>query len=448
MRLIDPEREAFSVLSERLAPSGPAPLSIALSGGGDSVALLLMATAWARRHGRRVVAFTVDHQLHPESGRWTAAAGVAAVQAGAQWRSLAWEGEKPAAGLPAAARAARHRLIAEAARAEGAAVILIGHTADGVLEAGVMRAEGSTTPDPKIWSPSPAWPEGRGLFLLRPLLSVRRQALRDWLDRQGAAWIEDPGNADPRFARSRARSRLTSDHIGDMPTPAVEPGEPIQSSSTPDGRLMVERADVGEGSHRFMAMALVCAAGGATPPRRPALNRLLARLASGEDFTAALGGARIEADGRHVTFGREPGERTRGGLAATPVSPRAPTVWDGRFAIEAEVEGAIAPLAGRMASLPRAERQALRSLPASARGAIPVFVDGAGEARLPRPFGSAHARAVSLVGARLAGACGRIQREGDIQARLSDNGAEGLGLLSWGSGLSDAGICTGGEGRM
>ena len=448
MRLTDPQGEAFAVLSERLDPGSLAPLGLALSGGGDSVALLLMATAWARRHGRPVVAFTVDHGLHPDSGRWTAAAGAAAARAGARWRALAWDGDKPATGLPAAARTARHRLIAKAARAEGVSVVLIGHTADDLLEAALMRAEGSTTPDPKVWSPSPAWPEGRGLFLLRPLLSVRRQALRDWLERQGASWIEDPGNADPRFARSRARSRLASEDVGDGPQREVEQGEVLASCSTPDGRLMVARADLGPGSYRFMAMALVCASGGARPPRRAALERLLARLTSGEDFTAALGGARLEADGRHVTFGREAGERARGGLAVTPVSPNEATIWDGRFAIKAEVAGAVAPLAGRMAKLPPAERQALRALPAAARSAIPVFLDSAGEVRLPQPFGSAPASATSLVGARLAAACGRIQREGDIWARVSDNGAEGLGPLSWGSGLSDAGNWTGGEGRM
>ena len=448
MRLTDPEREAFRVLSDRLAPSGSAPIGVALSGGGDSVALLSMATAWARRHGRRVVAFTVDHRLNPESGRWTAAAGEVATQAGAGWRALAWEGEKPIAGLPAAARAARHRLIAEAARAEGVSVILVGHTADDVLEAGLMRAEGSTTPDPKVWSPSPAWPEGRGLFLLRPLLSVRRQALRDWLRRRGAAWIEDPGNADLRFARSRARSRLISPDPGGPSALAPDSSEIVEASATPDGRLKVERGDLGQGARRVVAMALVCAGGGVRPPRGAALDRLLARLASGEDFTAALGGARIEANGWHVTFGREAGERARGGLAAVSVSPHAPVVWDGRFAVAADVEGVVASAAGRMAGLLPTEREALRRLPASARGVLPVFVDTAGAFRLPRPFGAAPASAVSLVGARFAGACGRIQREGDIDARLSDNGAEGLGPLSWGRGLSDAGIWAGGEGRM
>src|SRR5205085_8990913 len=68
-----------------------------------------------------------------------------------------------------------------------------------------MREAGATMPDPHEWAPSPAWPEGRGVFLLRPLLGVRRAAIREWLEGRGERWIDDPANEDPRFARARAR---------------------------------------------------------------------------------------------------------------------------------------------------------------------------------------------------------------------------------------------------
>jgi tRNA(Ile)-lysidine synthase len=205
-----------AVLGARLTANDPAPLAVALSGGGDSVALLWLAAEWARSTGRRLLALTVDHGLHPESRRWTAEAGEIAARAGAAWRALSWEGEKPSAGLPAAARAARHRLMAEAARHAGASVVLVGHTADDVLEAQLMRASGSTTPDPQEWRPSPVWPEGRGIFLLRPLLGIRRDALRAWLTERGEGWLDDPANADLRYARTRARIALAAE-----PPPAV-----------------------------------------------------------------------------------------------------------------------------------------------------------------------------------------------------------------------------------
>ncbi|HEY0053290.1 MAG TPA: ATP-binding protein, partial [Caulobacteraceae bacterium] len=54
------------------------PVCIALSGGGDSVALLHLAESWARRRRRRLLALTVDHALHADSARWTEQAGAAA----------------------------------------------------------------------------------------------------------------------------------------------------------------------------------------------------------------------------------------------------------------------------------------------------------------------------------------------------------------------------------
>ncbi|HZW16533.1 MAG TPA: tRNA lysidine(34) synthetase TilS, partial [Brevundimonas sp.] len=183
-------------------------MALALSGGGDSMALLAVAAGWASDHRRRVLALTVDHHLNPDSPGWTAFARDTALAAGADWRGLSWEGPKPVAGLPAAARAARHRLIADAARAAGARVVLFAHTADDVAEGDVMRAEGSTLGRLRDWSPSPVWPEGRGLMLLRPMLDVRRRELRDWLTGRGTDWIDDPSNSDPKYARSRARASL------------------------------------------------------------------------------------------------------------------------------------------------------------------------------------------------------------------------------------------------
>ncbi|RZJ95179.1 MAG: PP-loop family protein, partial [Brevundimonas sp.] len=99
---------AFARLDLRLTRETGRPVALALSGGGDSVALLRLATDWARARGRSVLALTVDHRLNVESDGWTAFAGEAARAAGADWRGLSWDGDKPKTGLTAAARAVRH----------------------------------------------------------------------------------------------------------------------------------------------------------------------------------------------------------------------------------------------------------------------------------------------------------------------------------------------------
>src|SRR5262249_47542723 len=159
-------------------------------------------------------------------------------------------GAKPSTGLPAAARAARHGLLADAARALGAQVLLMAHTADDVAEARAMRAAGATTPEPREWAPSPAWPPGRGSFLLRPLLGVGPAAIRDWLRARGEPWTEDRANADPRYARARVRQ------AGVAPVePAAEP--PPLDGADADGFGVVTLAR--DAPVELVAIACVCA---------------------------------------------------------------------------------------------------------------------------------------------------------------------------------------------
>jgi tRNA(Ile)-lysidine synthase len=338
--IADLDAAVGAALDLRLQPVHTRPVAVAFSGGGDSLALLLAADAWAQRLGRDLVVLTVDHGLRAESAAWTAACAAVAVRLDRPFRALAWTGDKPKTGLPAAARAARHALLADAARAAGARVILIGHTADDVLEARRMRAAGSTVPDPREWSPSPAWPQGRGVFLARPLLGLSRRGIRDWLAARAETWIEDPANADLTYARARARH--TAQGCASAPEPAAgEHAAHLARVCEADaaGVLAIPRAALQAAApdfaRRFVAAACLCAGGGARPPLRARTERLVARLRGEEKFVSSLAGARITADTSTARFAREPGEAARGGLAPLRLAAGKVGVWDGRFEVSA-----------------------------------------------------------------------------------------------------------------
>lgn len=393
-----------AILDARLERDVARPVAVALSGGGDSMALLAVAADWAAARGRRVLALTVDHGLNPDSARWSELARLTAERLGAEWRNLSWAGDKPAAGLPAAARRARHALIAEAARTAGARVVLFGHTADDVAESALMQAEGSTLGTLRVWSPSPVWPEGRRLMLLRPLLDERREVLRDYLTARGLDWIDDPANTDLRFGRSRARAALA----GAAPTARVTPEQVsgMAPAVSEAGGVSLTRAV----DRRTLAMALVCAGGGDALPRGARLDRLIGRLRSGEAFTANLCGARIAADGADVIVMREAGEFARKHTPPLPLTPGFPAVWDGRFEIGTDQTGwAVVSAAGRLAALSPADRKALRTLPPFARGAVPVLIRDGADAPV---LAWRAARVRSLVGERLASALDQTTHEG------------------------------------
>ncbi len=367
-------------LDARLSFDHAAPVVVALSGGGDSMALLSLAWDWSMDRGRRLVAVTVDHALNPDSSDWSRRCEAAAEALGVGWIERRWTGDKPSTGLTAAARAARHALIADAARDIGARVVLTGHTADDVAEGEWMRARpvdagGSTLGRLREWTPSPAWPEGRGLMLMRPLLGERRESLRDLLKARGLDWIEDPANLDPRFGRSRARKALADAAPvmrgrgeAEQPVPAIRPlpfGAGFVIGPDPAAALPL----------KALAAVLVSASGGHAPPRGDRVATLARRLADGEEFTATLSGARVEAAGEQVVVGREPGEIRRRGVGPLTLHPGCPTVWDGRVEVTVDKPGwRVTAASGLLNRLSDADRAALAVLPGWARGAAAVLI--------------------------------------------------------------------------
>ncbi|ESQ83528.1 hypothetical protein AEAC466_12695 [Asticcacaulis sp. AC466] len=364
-----PFPHGFPDLSRRL--DGDGPLAVAVSGGGDSVALLYMLAEWGQR---RLHVFCVDHGLNPDSAAWTASVGAHAERVGAQFTALYWTGDKPSSGLAAAARRARHGLLAQAARQSGISVLCLAHTADDIAEATEMRAQGSNVGAPQAWSPSPVWPDGRGVFLHRPLLDVRREALRGYLRDIGVDWIDDPANDNPASLRARVRASLRSAVAAEnAPVPfAIDlPDLPdLIHTQWADYGLISLRADAmhalpSETALRVLSAAVVCAGGGDKLPRRAELENLLARLPAGGAMT--LCGSRIEpaADLIHIT--RNPGDIDRRPPALSD------QVWDGRFVVTGLDPADIRPVCRVRSELSATDRDVLAALPAIVRGHLPVL---------------------------------------------------------------------------
>ena len=188
-------------------------LILAVSGGADSTALLVLAARWAKRlkHPPKLVAVTIDHGLRAEAAREAAAVRRLARRLGVAHRTLRWQGRKPGTGLQEAARNARYRLLAQAAASAGYVHILTAHTMDDKAETVLFRlARGSGLVGLSGMAPVAPLPlgEDRTVFLLRPLLRVPKARLLATLQAEGIAHSEDPSNRDPRFTRVRLRSLM------------------------------------------------------------------------------------------------------------------------------------------------------------------------------------------------------------------------------------------------
>jgi tRNA(Ile)-lysidine synthase len=186
---------------------------LAVSGGPDSTALMVIAARWrdALKTKPKLIAVTVDHGLRKESRQEAAAVARLARKLKIAHRTLHWRGRKPATGLQQAARAARYRLLGEAARKAKAAHILTAHTLDDQAETVLIRmSRGSGLTGLGAMMQSSMLPHdgAHAITLVRPLLDIPKVRLIATLRATGIPYADDPSNRDPRFTRARLRAMM------------------------------------------------------------------------------------------------------------------------------------------------------------------------------------------------------------------------------------------------
>jgi tRNA(Ile)-lysidine synthase len=188
-------------------------LVLAVSGGPDSTALMVLAARWRQslKNKPALIAVTIDHGLRAEAKREAAAVGRLACKLGLAHRTLRWTGKKPKAGLQQAARNSRYRLLAEAAAQAKAAHILTAHTLDDQAETVLIRmSRGSGVTGLGAMSRVSNLPgDGPGpIKLVRPLLEIPKSRLIATLRAAKISFADDPSNRDPRFTRARLRGLM------------------------------------------------------------------------------------------------------------------------------------------------------------------------------------------------------------------------------------------------
>ena len=314
-------------------------VAAAVSGGADSMSLALLAKDWIGSMGGRLYALTVDHRLRTESaaearqvGQWLAAHGIA-------HHVLQWTGERPSSGLQEAARQARYRLLENWCEERGILHLLVGHHADDQAETIEMRRDAGS--GARGLSGMAAVTERRSLRILRPLLKVRRAAIRTFLDTRGQEWIEDPSNRDPRFARARLRRADRAKVDFRLADRAAESRRAMErevaqlccacAAVFPSGYATLDPGVLElappESVKRVLAAVISAVGGRPYPPRSARLDRLSAAVTGGLTRARTLAGCRIALARRTLLISRE----ERAVAAPIRVPKRRSAIWDQRF---------------------------------------------------------------------------------------------------------------------
>ena len=192
------------------ALGAPWPAAVGVSGGGDSVALMLLLADWAKaaKHPDPVV-LTVDHGLLPHSQKEAERVRKLASATGLKAHVLTWKGAKPSSDIEAEARSARYALMGAWCDEHRIPFLYVAHTEEDQAETFLLRlARGSGLDGLSAMqavSPVPV-AEYASISLVRPLLEFGKAGLRDFLRSRKIEWSDDPMNGDPRFARVRLRA--------------------------------------------------------------------------------------------------------------------------------------------------------------------------------------------------------------------------------------------------
>jgi tRNA(Ile)-lysidine synthase len=325
----------------------PSRVGIALSGGGDSMALLHLMVEWAAENKVDLYAATVDHGLRPEAQQEALFAAETCEKLGVKHTTLKWTGWTGAGNLQDAARRARYALMADWAKSENITTIALGHTADDQAETFFMRLarasgiDGLTGMQRRRLSDGITW--------VRPLLMQERFELRQYLRELRQPWIDDPSNDDEGFDRVKARKAMAAltdlgidahvvgrvmDHLSQVQSALdiATHDHAIDCLTEDHGDLILDRKQFAQGApevnRRLISHALKWIASSDYGPRGMKLQEFMSAILRGKNAT--LHGVRLTV--RQVNGVSE----TRLSREFSAVAGEICTIgaiWDGRWEI-------------------------------------------------------------------------------------------------------------------
>ncbi len=335
-------------MGQLLGPDFPPALGLAVSGGGDSMAMLALAVPWARTMGIALHVATVDHGLRAESGAEAAMVAEECALLGVPHQVLHWQGWDGSGNTQMAARTARRDLIGSW---RGSLThVLFAHTQDDQAETVLMRlARGSGVEG--LSGMEALADTGEGWSIVRPLLGTTRSELRHYIKTLKVPYVDDPSNEDPRFNRVKTRAALAElGKLGISQDKLVGTAAAMQSArtalearvaevaarcvTTDYGHLQIDRdsfANVENDTQlRLLAAALQWTAHASYRPRLESLTRTRDEVMAGK--SATLHGCQIIVGKAHFHVVREL-------RAVSELTVPGNDIWDGVWRAELPQSG-------------------------------------------------------------------------------------------------------------
>lgn len=307
------------------------------------MALLLLMHKLMSQCSGSLHAVTVDHALRAGSADEAQVVAQLCADLGVPHDILRWGDWDGRGNLQDAARRARYGLMADWAVAGDIRVIALAHTRDDQAETVLMRLGRAAGVDGL--SAMSARYDRYGVTWVRPLLAIDRNALRDFLNVEGARWVEDPSNTDARFDRVKARAALehlaplgiTVDALAQTAQHMAQARAALEHATaqvlrriarSAAGAIVLDRVALASEPEEIQRRAYLAALRWITnaehAPRARALEAVLTRLI--QDGSATLDGCHLRIDAEKVWIFRE-------FQAVRSARGKVGELWDGRWCV-------------------------------------------------------------------------------------------------------------------
>lgn len=396
-----------------LLPMKPAQgeaVSVAVSGGADSLSLTLMLGEWCRSNGISLTALTVDHGLRVAAAEEARKVGGWLKKQHISHVILKWQGDKPHSNIQDQARLARYRLMGEWCQENKITRLFLAHHQGDQAETFLIRLfrgsgiDGLSAMKAQSDFPHPL-PATGNIILCRPLLAVAKDRLEATLQHMNQPWIEDPSNQDEAYTRIKVRNLLKQNNIEGlnaerMAQTAARMGR-VQSlllslteglfqecvTYFPEGYAEVKLRPL-LSAHEEIALRCLASlnrriSGGKYAPRLMRLEALYDRLKSPDFPGQTLGGCLISPlQNNRIMISREV-SAIEGDI---DLKAHMKKLWDGRFLIENQAtEGVLKKLGASQWQAACQENPVLKKLKLLkiVRDSLPCIVSDSGKVTLP-----------------------------------------------------------------
>lgn len=320
-------------------------IAVAVSGGSDSMALLLFMSQWAKIVKCKLIVLTVDHDLRPEAKTECEYVRQFSMQLGHECFVLKWDHHNQFSNLQARARDARYSLMTELCKKQNIMAIATAHHLDDSIENYYIRKSrksglfGLSSSDIGF---------NNNIMIIRPLVTIYKQELVEFLYENGVKWFEDQSNYSDKYLRNRIRKSLSIlerkeleielaaidlqvKRFGPLFIKAIASVVAINKFGT--AKINIDNLESYHNDIRFQLISyiLTIISGKLTTPRYGSVELIIELLNCGKNFVKTLHGCILQRTKDELLIYRECGR-----TFSKEVKLAKNVIWDNRFRYDGE----------------------------------------------------------------------------------------------------------------